>query len=216
MLVVASSCVLFGAGAPILGQLERSGVGDAIEAPPVQDHEWLKQDAARRNKVLLGKLKEDVHADRLLELSRADAELGRMSQPVTVESCDLSSMLLHPRFGVAQERPGGEVKVRAVDHFSWSAGHEGKAESVNGHVAPGEKMTHDTLDTLAQVMSEFFDRVGEVPGLLKADIDAAFRRIPIMPGQSWACGVAFLVAGLVQSFRFLLALRWCVFPFRYG
>ena len=30
-----------------------------------------------------------------------------------------------------------------------------------------------------------------VPGLLKIDIDAAFRRIPLKPAHRWAAGVAF-------------------------
>ena len=120
-----------------------------------------------------------------------------MTQPIPVESRDLGQVLLHPRFGVEQEKPGGRVKVRAVDHFSWCTGRCGKVDSVNGHVAPCEKMTHDTLDSLAQVMSAFVELVGEVPGLAKADIDAAFRRIPIRPDQRWACGVAFMIVGQV-------------------
>ena len=43
---------------------------------------------------------------------------------------------------------GGQV--RAVDHFSWSAFGEHKEGSVNGHVAPAEKLRHDTLDSLAE------------------------------------------------------------------
>ena len=99
--------------------------------------------------------------------------------------------------------------MRAVDHFPWSAGRRGKQDSVNGHVAPGEKMKHDTLDYLAQVMALFVVLVGEVPGLEKADIKSAFRRIPIRPDQRWACGVAFMIAGQVCPFCFRRQITLC-------
>ena len=43
-----------------------------------------------------------------------------------------------------------------------------KRGSVNGHTAPSEKLSHDTLDALAEAMAMFVDKVGEVPGLFKA------------------------------------------------
>ena len=52
-------------------------------------------------------------------------------------------------------------------------------------------MRHDTVDVLAQVMSDFVDKVKAIPGLLKADVDSAFRRVPVAPEHRWACGVAF-------------------------
>ena len=42
-----------------------------------------------------------------------------------------------------------------------------------------EKMTHDTIDSLVEASSLFMDRVGAVPALLKADVDSAYRRIPV-------------------------------------
>ncbi len=97
------------------------------------------------------------------------------------------------RFAVVQERPDGTQKVRPIDNMSWSThGPSGtkrqKRGSVNGHTVPAEKMSHDTLDTLAMTMKKFVSKVGCVPGLLKADIDAAFRRIPIRPQHRWAYG----------------------------
>ena len=50
-----------------------------------------------------------------------------------------------------QTRPDGSKKVRAVDHMSWSAFGGKKDDSVNGHVAPTEKLKHDCLDALAGV-----------------------------------------------------------------
>ena len=40
---------------------------------------------------------------------------------------------------------------------------------------------------------------GEVPSLFKADVDSAFRRIPIAPEHRWAAGVAFKVNGQVHK-----------------
>ena len=62
-----------------------------------------------------------------------------------------------------------------------------------------EKMRHDTLDALDVVMKEFFANVGEVPRLVKADVDAAFRRVPVRDGDKWACGIVFRVGDEVSS-----------------
>ena len=101
-----------------------------------------------------------------------------------------------------QEKADGTKKVRPIDNVSWSdAGRDGSKEqkkgSVNGHTAPGERLCHDSLDKLGAAMKYFMLLLGVVPGLLKADIDSAFRRIPIKPAHRWAYGVVFLVAGQV-------------------
>ena len=58
-------------------------------------------------------------------------------------------------------------------------------------------MVHDTLDHLAEVLVRLRHSTGQVPGLLKADVDSAFRRIPVDPTDDWACGVAFVANGAV-------------------
>jgi len=40
---------------------------------------------------------------------------------------------------------------------------------------------------------------GAVTWHAQADIDAAFRRVPILPAHRWACGVAFVVGGKVRG-----------------
>ena len=92
-----------------------------------------------------------------------------MLRRVFIQECDLSEILLHPRFAVVTEKADGSMKVavyishhacrfvldgqvRAVDHFSWSAFGEHKEGSVNGHVAPAEKLRHDTLDSFAEAL----------------------------------------------------------------
>ena len=63
-------------------------------------------------------------------------------------------------------------------------------------------------------MLELFKKeVGHVPHLWKADIDAAFRRIPIKPEERWMCGIAFMVDGQVcatLSCRGGVLLVYCV------
>ena len=46
--------------------------------------------------------------------------------------------------------------------------------------------------------------LGEIPGLFKADIDAAFRRIPIKPARRWACGITFRALNKVRTFALFL------------
>ena len=106
-----------------------------------------------------------------------EADLGRMSPPRRVEEIDLDNIMLHPRFGLMQQKPDGQTKIRPIDHFSWSSGNEipgremnarlKKETSVNGHVAPTEKMRHDTLDSLVESMSPCVEKVGCLPGLIK-------------------------------------------------
>ena len=50
---------------------------------------------------------------------------------------------------------------------------------MNGCCAQEEKLSNDGVDTLFQVARQFTELVGEVPSLFKADIDAAYRRIPL-------------------------------------
>ena len=120
---------------------------------------------------------------------------------------------MHPRFGVDQSRPGGKRKIRAIDNFSWGANVKPeskgkrakktamKAQSANGHTTSHEKLAYDSLDTLIMVMRMIQACLGTAPCLMKADIDAAFRRIPVRARDRWAAWIAFMVAGQVLSVR---------------
>ena len=129
-----------------------------------------------------------------------------MSTPVAIESCSPHGVLLAPRFSAVQTREDGTLKVRPIDNFSWSTHRkkEKKAFSVNGHTAVGERLHHDSLDRLWQCMRLFVATLQCLPGLLKVDVDNAFRRIPLMPDHCWAAGVAFLVGGKVILHRSLV------------
>ena len=114
-----------------------------------------------------------------------------------------------PRFAVEQGlKPDGSVKIRAVDHMSWSRARtrgkkrcrkDMKAQSLNGHSVIPERVAHDHLDCLEKMARSFWEAVGEVPGLWKADIDAAFRRIPLRADQQWAAGIAYVLDGAVWA-----------------
>ena len=72
--------------------------------------------------------------------------------------------------------------------------------SLPGHVASSEKLKHEAMDEICYAMRLFWNLTGHSPGLWKADIDAAFRRVPLNPQQRWCCGVAFMLHGkVVQS-----------------
>ena len=103
----------------MVGELPLSGIGtplDKSEAPSVSD---LRRNCHERNHALLNSLREDERSSELLVNTLKDAALGRMTHPQAIGVCDLRSTLLHPRFGVAQEKLDGSLKLRAVDHFSW-------------------------------------------------------------------------------------------------
>ena len=198
----------FREGAPLYGMLDRSGIGKQVDCPSVPEVEdAMKEHCLQRNKQLLDSLREDTFAAELMKLTLKDAKLGRMSTPVPVELCDLSQVFLVPRFGVDQGlQADGSVKIRAVDNFSWSpppvgcpsrrTKREVKVDSINGHCGAQEKLSHDHLDDLAHGMAAFLEKTGCVPSLWKADIDAAFRRVPLKPSHRWAAGVTFIHEGV--------------------
>ena len=147
------------AGVPFFGMLDKCNLGQEAECAEPCSMEELRRDCARSNALLLEQLHESEYSAELLELTRADAALGRMSMPVPVEDVDLSSIRLAPRFAVVQgEHEDGRPKVRPVDHFSWSAPPEGttkregkrkmKQNSVNGRTKMPEKIKYDHVDDL--------------------------------------------------------------------
>ena len=130
-------------------------------------------------------------------MAKEEAEAGRLTGLSPIEQFPVKSFLLHPRFPVIQSRLDGTLKVRDVDHFSWCAGRS--RESVNGCTTPSEKLRHDTLDSLGEAMSKMVAMCNEVPGLFKADIKAAYRRVPIRKERRWACGLAFVSGGQIYA-----------------
>ena len=78
-----SACVdMFRYGAPMVGELERSGVGEPIVGNTFRPWSVLSENRMRSNAALVDFLRVVDHADELLALTQKDAELGRMRVPV--------------------------------------------------------------------------------------------------------------------------------------
>lgn len=58
---------------------------------------------------------------------------------------------------------------------------------VNACCEQEEKLGNDGVDMLFQAARAFTEQVGQTPSLFKADIDSAYRRIPIKPSDRCAC-----------------------------
>jgi len=145
----------------------------------------LRENVCERNKELLASLKNAECGDELLQLTKDDVAKARMSDFKLITQSDDVDYLLSPRFAVTQEKADGSKKIRPVDHFSWSSGNrrprrETKNRSVNGAYVCSGTVKHDTIDTLEGCMRCFFHLIGECLGLLRVDIDSAFRRVPLM------------------------------------
>ena len=80
-------------------------------------------------------------------------------------------------------RPDGTLKIRAVDNFT--------ASMCNKCTIPTEKLKYETLDIFFNALRLLVSTVGDDLGIWKADVDSAFRRVPIKPEhRGYAC-VAF-------------------------
>jgi hypothetical protein len=91
-------CVdVFRYGAKILDLLDYEGLGEPVvcnvsapsTAPGPNSCDELKATCYEHNLKLLSHLKENEHSQELLRIARADAALGRMSDPVPLDSVDL-------------------------------------------------------------------------------------------------------------------------------
>ena len=139
-------------------------------------------------------MREDATSAELFAEVVKDAALGRMSEPASLELEDTLQYNFAPRFGVTQgTRPDGSAKVRPIDDMSASA--------VNAATIVSEKFSYDSLDLLLHVAEDLSSGqqvctatclllailqsvalLQEEMALFKADIDAAYRRVPIRPG----------------------------------
>ena len=153
-------CVeFFRHGAPFIGVLPQSGNGVPVEHTAVKSIDELWDRRRESNAALLKSLKEDVSSEALFAATVADAEKGRMSEPVRVSDANVHDVLLSPRFAVPQLKADGRVAIRPIDHYSWcdpeclesgpgSKKRKQKLHSVNGHCVASEKLSHDHLDKL--------------------------------------------------------------------
>lgn len=150
---------------------------------------WEKR--GEHNQALFSHLREDKESQWLFEHTMAEAGAGRTSVPCTVGESSSMDAIYQPRFVVEQNRPDGSRKLRAIDNGSWAPKGNGKEESVNGFTMIADSISHHTLDHLSAALRMFYWTVGCLPHLFKADIDNAFRRVPVAPDQRKYCGIAF-------------------------
>ena len=184
----------------MVGVLPNSGRGEELDATEAKNPAGLHAHCKSRNDQLWWELvgkPEGPDAAELFRQAEADIKLGRMSPLQSIDEVDLAGMLINPRFGISQVKADGTCKVRSVDHMSWSPKGWDKGDCVNGYTTPTEKIRHETLDALADAMKCFVELEGDFPGSWKADIDSAFRRIPICPADKWACAIGFKHKGRV-------------------
>ena len=78
------------------------GLGEERIVENASSIDGLRNASAASNARLLETLKEGEHADELLRLTKVDAALGRMSEPVPVEYYDLTEVRMVSRFAVQQ------------------------------------------------------------------------------------------------------------------
>ena len=70
--------------------------------------------------------------------------------------------------------------------------------SVNGCSEIPERIRHHHLDDLLASVQTFRELMDCIPGLIKADVNAAFRRLPLKPDHRWAAAVAYKLADKIM------------------
>ena len=183
-----AACVdLFKSGGPLVGPLVRSGNGGDVahQSSDSIPTDVLRAERFKRNHSILDGLREDrKHSFDLLEMCRKDAELGRMSMPKPISYFGLSEATFSPRFCIEQgTRPDGSPKLRAVDDFSVSG--------CNAAAVASERLKTDSLDAYLELLQSLYAHSGSDISMWKADIDSAYRRVPVAPEHRDFGWVAF-------------------------
>ena len=169
-------CVnLFREGGPLLGTLQCTGNGTPIPPGEHASFSDLLKNCESSNRQLLNGIKEDgSHSEDLVRMCVDDAKLGRMSFPTIANDLELREKVFSPRFCVEQgTRADGTVKLRAVDDFTRSG--------CNPCTTPSEKLHYDSLDVFIASLRVMAKQYSIDLEFWKADIDAAYRRVPVAP-----------------------------------
>ena len=186
-------------GAPFIGPLACPGTMVPVEYKMHESIEKLKESLPAQNRTLVRKLKPDKFGETLVNEIQDDAQLHRMTAPRPVSEHDLHVFAMSKRFGIAQgdkvvvDDAGNKTvvpKVRAIDDCT--------ASGVNPCTQPAFKLKVDGVDSLLASMRRFRQASGKTPHLAKADIAAAYRRVPIAPEHRWAAAVTFMLDGVPQ------------------
>ena len=195
---------LFKEGAPLVGDLYFSGragseavAADATEKLIKGRHSWNASLQKSIKHSDLGTGGRSQTAQALLDLTKMDADLGRMTNP-KVCSGDDEGCLFSKRFCLEQgTRPDGTAKLRPCD--------DATASWVNWYAQLLEKLRLENLSDLhqlAMLVHREFRKAGVcavVLEVLKADVDSAFRRVPILPEHRKLAAVLFAVGNELFS-----------------
>ena len=65
-----------------MGVVEPCGLGEAVSHEAVASSDLLREDCFSSNKALLETLRPDVFENELMQQAKADAVLGRMTEPI--------------------------------------------------------------------------------------------------------------------------------------
>jgi hypothetical protein len=190
-----AACInIFREGGDVVGDLVDSGCGKPAEFRAACSVEALKAECGVNNRKLLASLKQDEFACELMDEMYAEAAIGRVTYPVPIKHVDLECSVIARRFAIPKASgEDGEVTVRCVDDET--------ACGTNPCVKPAEKLKCDGIDSLVAllvILKKF--GCGEL-SLWKADIKAAYRRIPVKPEQRWLLWVALIYEGEIVAAR---------------
>ena len=207
-------------GAPLVGVLPRSGVGEPRDYKRCVSADELRAGAKASADRVLKRARRDEHSDALLATARSDAARGRLPMPrdAAAEPPPDGAVVI-PRFGVPQGvKEDGSPKARRTwrwrpsrrpsrgRYVRWTTAAPPTSTERRSPRPPETrrrgcrlarlraqgKLRHDTVDSLydvAQVVHEASR--GDDVLLFKADIDAAFRRVPLCPRDRDFAWVAF-------------------------
>ena len=72
----------FCAGAPLFGTLGKAGIGETVVTKGLEPEHALRDKIMEHNRCLFDSLQDDPHEEELMKLTKDDAVMGRMSEPV--------------------------------------------------------------------------------------------------------------------------------------
>ena len=127
-------------------------------------------------------IKELPYADEVFDITCEDAEQGFMSEPVPIDTVDLSQVSLTRRIPVRELRAKG-WRTRTVDHASESL--------INDATKPTDGVRHATVDVLSTILLSCLAAVRS-PRMWKRFVSEAFRRCPIAEAPLDVSWVGFI------------------------